>query len=112
MREEQGRAMLGVWRDDFLEHGFLRHVRRQERDQVGVFHGIGGFGRIDLVSAGVGPAFAAFADAGDDVVAAVAHVLGMSAALAAVAQDGDASAFQCVGAHVVICVNFHHEASR
>jgi hypothetical protein len=75
------------------------------------FDGVDWFGGVDLIGARVGPAFAAFAHAGDDVVAAVAQVLRMRAALAAIAEHGDARVLEAPSAHIVVGINFHHEAS-
>src|SRR5690606_6174873 len=52
------------------------------------------------------------AHAGDDVIAAVAQVLRVGAALAAIADNGDALALEGGAAHFVVGIDLHQEASR
>src|SRR5690606_2767820 len=90
VREQQGRTRLGVRLDDVAIDLVLDHVGRQDGDDVGAANGFGGLGRGEAVFGRVLPTRAAVTDADDHVMARVLQVLGVGAALRAIADDGDA----------------------
>jgi len=90
VREQQARAGLHVRRDRFLVDLLLHHVRGEHRDQVGLLHRLGRRLHGEAVGLGLGFGRAARAQADGHVEAGIAQVQRMRAALAAVADDGDA----------------------
>ncbi len=90
-----------------LYSGFLREIRHQQRDQIGVGGGIDRRGDLEAVLLRLLPARATLAHANDDIGAAVLQVQRVRATLAAVAQNGDASALQCLLVDVFLAVKLH-----
>src|SRR5690606_32597745 len=90
--EQQGGARLGVRLDDVAIDLVLDHVGGQGGDDVGAANGLGRLGRGQAVLGRMLPACAALANADDHVVAGILQVLGVGAALRAIADDGDALA--------------------
>ncbi len=107
MREQQRHALRRERLDDILVDVGVRHVGRQDGDDGGVGDGVLQLGRGQAVVIGLFVARAALAHAHDDVGAGIAQVLGVGAALAAIADDGDALTLQAVGGNVVIGIDFH-----
>jgi len=90
VREQQCRAGLDVRLDRFLVQRRLHHVRRQYGDQIGALHGVGWLGHLEAIGLRLVPGRAVRAQADHDVEAGVAQVQRVRAALAAVAEHGDA----------------------
>ncbi len=90
MREQQRGARLDVRLDRLPVQRRLHHVGGEHGDQVGAFHRLGRFGDLEAIGLGLVPGRAVRAQADHHVEAGVAQVQRVRAALAAVAEHGDA----------------------
>jgi hypothetical protein len=102
VREQERRAGLDVRLDRLPVQRRLHHVRRQHGDQVGTLHGFGRLGHLEAVGFRLVPGRSVRAQADHDVEAGIAQVQRVRAALAAVAEHGDAGLGEgVVAAHAV-----------
>ena len=109
---EQDRRAFADGADHFLVQVLLRHVRRQKRDQRRAVDRVDGLRDLQSVLLRLGPAGARPADADHDVEAAVFQIECMGAALAAVAENGDASALEGLLVDVLLRVDLHVRSRR
>ncbi len=72
----------------------LHHVRREHRDEIGALHRLGGIDDFQSIGLRLQRCRTAFAQADDDIESRIAQVQRMRAALAAVAEHGDAGVLQ------------------
>jgi hypothetical protein len=111
MREQDRRAFADG-ADHFLVQILLRQIRRQERNQRGACNCIDGLGDFQPILLRLGPARARPADTDHDIEAAVLQVQCMGAALAAIAEHGDAGALEGLLVDILLRIDLHMRSRR
>ena len=108
VREAENFTRMQIGLDVLVVKFGLGLVGRENVDPVGALGGLIGGDDDHAVGLGLLRALAVGIEADDDFVSAVAEILGLGVSLAAVAEDGDGFALQCLGLGVAFVKNSDH----
>ncbi len=107
MREEQSLSRLEVRLNVLFINSGLVFIRQQNHDQVSLFGCFSGGNRFKTVFLGQCIVGAAGALPDNDINPGIPQILGMSMALAAIAENGDGLAFEHRKVGILIIIGFH-----
>src|ERR1700739_4234360 len=100
VREAENFSRMQIGFDELIVHFGLGLIRCENVDPVGAFGGLIGRDNYHAVGASLLGALAGRIEADDNLVSAVAEILGLRVSLAAIANDCDGFVLQCFGPRI------------